>query len=233
MTKYLTEVKPELPPGNKDAHVLASVEAWVHGDYLCKGHILHCLVNELYDVYSETNNSKYLWEALEKKYKVFNVGSSQFATANYLNYKMVDSRPIMEQLHELQLIFQGIADEGMRICEMLTVNSIVEKLPPSWDDFKNYLCYKQKPLSLLILVSRLQNEANKREKTGSEFTHDENVVEYRRKGKGKVIPNKMISNKFAPQSSKGFKKQTQAPKGYNFKKFSGKCNHCGKIGHNF
>lgn len=166
LTKYLTEVKPVVSPDNTDPRILVSVEAWVHGDYTCKGHILHCLVEELYDVYCEVNTSKCLWETLERKYKVFNVGSGKFATATFLNYKMVDSRPIMEQVHELQLIFQGIADEGMKVCETFTVNSIVEKLPPSWGDFKNYLEFKQKSLSLQNLVSRLQNESNKRNKLG-------------------------------------------------------------------
>lgn len=76
---------------------------------------------------------------MERKYKVFNVDSEKFATATFLNYKMVDSRSIMEQGHKLQLIFQGIADEQMKVCETFKVNSIVEKLPPSWGDFKNYV----------------------------------------------------------------------------------------------
>ncbi|CAL9244387.1 unnamed protein product [Arabidopsis halleri] len=215
LTRYLVEIEPTLPPGNTDPTVLASVQAWNHGDYLCRGQILHYLVDKLYNVYSEVSTSKILWEKLEKQYKVFNVGSGKCATANFLNYKMVDSKPIMDQVNELQLIFHAIADEGMKICEVFTVNSIVEKLPPSWEGFKNYLEFKQKPLSLLNLIARLQNEATKKEKSGF-VTHDANMAEYKRKGKGKVVhnnkgpatPNKG-GNKIAPQPSTSFKKQAK------------------------
>ncbi|CAA7036276.1 unnamed protein product [Microthlaspi erraticum] len=52
----------------------------------------------------------------------------------------------------------------MKICETFTVNCFIEKLPPGWADFKNYLAFKQKALTLANLVSRLQNESLKREK---------------------------------------------------------------------
>ncbi|KAG7567884.1 Ribonuclease H-like superfamily [Arabidopsis thaliana x Arabidopsis arenosa] len=216
MTRYLVEIEPTLPPGNTDPTVLASVQQWNHGDYLCKRQILHYLVDKLYDVYSEVSTSKILWENLETQFKVFNVGSGKFATANFLNYKMVDSRLIMDQVNELQLIFHGIADEGMKICETFTVNSIVEKLPPSW--------------------ARLQNEATKRDKYGFIATHDANMAEYKRKGKAKVVhnskgtapPNKGGNNKIEPQPSTSFKKQGEQGK---FKKYAGKYTFCHKKGH--
>ncbi|KAG7548041.1 hypothetical protein ISN44_As12g032490 [Arabidopsis suecica] len=233
--KFLVEIEPTLPPGNTDPTVLASVEQWNHGDYLCKGQILHYLVDKLYNVYSEVSTSKILWEKLETQFKVFNVGSGKFTTANFLNYKMVDSRPIMDQVNELQLIFHGIADEGMKICETFTVNSIVEKLPLSWEAFKNYLEFKQKPLSLQNLIARLQNEATKRVKSRFIATHDANMAEYKRKCKAKVVynnkgtapPNKGGNNKIVPQPSTSFKKQGEQGE---FKKSSVKCTFCHKKG---
>ncbi|KAL1225426.1 hypothetical protein V5N11_009077 [Cardamine amara subsp. amara] len=131
---------------------------------------------------------------------------------------MVDCRSIMEQVHELQLIIQEIADEGMKICETFTVNCIMEKLPPRWLDFKNYLCYKQKALTLVSLITRLQNESFKR-KSELTFTHNANIVEYKNKGKGKFVHNssKGASKKIAPQASTSFKKQGEP------NKFTGKC----------
>ncbi|XP_024004135.1 uncharacterized protein LOC112081592 [Eutrema salsugineum] len=191
LSKYLTEDPPTVPDGNKDVMILATVEAWKHSDFLCKGHIKNRLVDQLFDVYSEVKTSKELWDALEKKYKSYNVGSAKFATAKLLKFEMVDSRPIMPQVHEPELIFQEIRTEGMKLCETFTVNCFIEKLPPSWADFQNYLAYKQKALSLANLISRLQNESLKRDKVGKEdgqiMTHDANVAEYRKKRQRQTI----------------------------------------------
>ncbi|CAD5318331.1 unnamed protein product [Arabidopsis thaliana] len=119
----------------------------------------------------------------------------------------------------------------MKICETFTVNSIVEKLPPSWSDFKNYLEFKQKPLSLQNLIARLQNESSERDKSCF-VAHDANVAEYKRKGKAKVVynnkgekPNKGGPKIMSSKPSTSFKKQG------DIKKNSGKCTYCGKQGH--
>ncbi|CAE6079224.1 unnamed protein product [Arabidopsis arenosa] len=80
----------------------------------------------------------------------------------------------------------------------------------------------------------LQNEATKKEKSGF-VTHDANMAEYKRKGKGKVVhnnkgpatPNKG-GNKIAPQPSTSFKKQGEQGE---FKKSAMKCTFCHKKGH--
>ncbi|CAA7034641.1 unnamed protein product [Microthlaspi erraticum] len=162
LAKYLVETKPEVPAtqeANPDPRVHMTLENWNQGDFLCKGYIQSRLVDQLFNVYSEVKTSKELWEALDKKYKTFNVGSGKFAAAKFLNFVMVDSKPIMDQVHDLQMILQEISDEGMKICETFTVNCFIEKLPPGWADFKNYLAFKQKALTLANLVSRLQNES--------------------------------------------------------------------------
>ena len=69
-------------------------------------------------------------ECSEIKYKSFNVGSEKFATGKFLKFVMVDSRPIMDQVHELQLICKQFAEERMKFCETFTVNCFIEKLPP-------------------------------------------------------------------------------------------------------
>lgn len=59
------------------------------------------------------------------------------------NYQMVDSRPIMKQVHELQVIRQEIATKVIKICETYAVNCFKEKLSlASWIDFKWYLDHK-------------------------------------------------------------------------------------------
>lgn len=123
LTSYFTEVKPVLPAENTDPRVLASVDAWKHGDFLCKYYIQNWLVDKLLSVYSKFESFKNLWVVLEKKYKSFNVGSRKVVRKNFSKFEMINSRPIIDQVHELQLIFQVIAEENMKLCETLHTKS--------------------------------------------------------------------------------------------------------------
>lgn len=70
LDKCLKDDAPVLPPRNTDPLVLASVNTWIHSDFLCKGWILSRLIDPLYVVYSKVETSKDLWGALEKKIQV-------------------------------------------------------------------------------------------------------------------------------------------------------------------
>ena len=50
---------------------------------------------------------------------------------------MIDSKTVLSQVQELQLILHEIHAEGMFVSESFQVATIIEELPPSWKDFKN------------------------------------------------------------------------------------------------
>ena len=50
----------------------------------------------------------------------------------------------------------------MSVCESFQVATIIEKLPPSWKDFKNYLKHKHKEMRLEDLIVRLRIEEDNR-----------------------------------------------------------------------
>ncbi|KAL1194489.1 hypothetical protein V5N11_010396 [Cardamine amara subsp. amara] len=78
--KFLKEDPPIVPFGNKDAHLLATVGAWKHADFMCRGWILGRLIDPLFQVYSqEARTSKELWMGLEKKYKSDDAGGQKFS----------------------------------------------------------------------------------------------------------------------------------------------------------
>ena len=60
----------------------------------------------------------------------------------FLDYKMVDSKTVASQVQELQVILHKIHAEGMTLSETFQVATIIEKLPPAWKNFKNYLKHK-------------------------------------------------------------------------------------------
>ncbi|KAK3027428.1 hypothetical protein RJ639_042068 [Escallonia herrerae] len=94
---------------------------------------------------------------------------------------MVDSKTVISQVQEFQLILHDIHAEGMVLGESFQVTALIEKLPPTWKDFKNYLKHKRKEMKLEDLIVRLRIEEDNRQsekKTGN--YHQEakaNVVE--------------------------------------------------------
>ena len=55
-----------------------------------------------------------------------------------------------------QVILHEIHAEGMALSESFQVVAIIEKLPPNWKDFKNYLKHKRKEMKVEDLIVRLR-----------------------------------------------------------------------------
>ena len=58
--------------------------------------------------------------------------SKKFLVGDFLNYKMVDSRPVMDQYNQLLRIFGQFTLHKMNMDECIAVSSVIEKLPPTW-----------------------------------------------------------------------------------------------------
>ncbi|KAK3043401.1 hypothetical protein RJ639_001980 [Escallonia herrerae] len=180
LARFLQEDAPDLGE-NPDRQTVAAVDAFKHSDFLCKNYILNGLDNALYNVYSPMVNAKALWDSLERKYKTEDAGSKKFVVGKFLDFKMVDSKTVISQVQEFQLILHDIHAEGMVLGESFQVAALIEKLPPTWRDFKNYLKHKRKEMKLEDLIVRLRIEEDNRqsEKKAGNY-HQEakaNVVE--------------------------------------------------------
>ena len=95
---------------------------------------------------------------------------------------MVDSKTVISQVQEFQMILHEIHAEGMSLSESFQVAAIIEKLPPSWKDFKNYLKNKRKEMNLEDLIVRLRIEednqiSEKRENQAFQFKAKANIIE--------------------------------------------------------
>nr|GEX74692.1 hypothetical protein [Tanacetum cinerariifolium] len=170
---------------------------WENDDYICRGHI-----------FNEDSSSK------------------KFFVSNFNNYKMVDSRPVMEQYNELLRILGQYTQHGLKMDESISVSSIIDKLPPSWKDFKHTLKHAKDNLFLVQLGSHLRIEESLRE-------HESN------KGKGKEVARPSVNmmeegeknknNKQNKGKKHGFK-DNNSGSGSN-KKPKLECWKCGKTGH--
>ncbi|PHT39177.1 Ras-related protein RABA5c [Capsicum baccatum] len=113
------------------------------------------------------------------------------------------------------LIYDLLA-EGLIMNDAFQVAAIVEKLPPLWKDFKNYLKHKHKEMTIEDLIVRLHieedNKATERSSKGISTMNEAHIVE---DGQNNSKKRKKVEH------------GSNQPK----KKFNGKCFNCGKIGH--
>ncbi|KAL5857034.1 hypothetical protein ACOSQ3_004492 [Xanthoceras sorbifolium] len=79
-----------------------------------------------------------------------------------MKYQMTDDKSVEAQSHELQKIAHEIISEGMSLDEQFQIVVLIDKLPPSWKDFKSVLRYKTKEFSLENLITRLRIEEEAR-----------------------------------------------------------------------
>ncbi|GJV40577.1 zinc finger, CCHC-type containing protein [Tanacetum coccineum] len=71
---------------------------------------------------------------------------------------MNDLRPVMEQYNELRGILGRFTQHKINMDEAIQVSCIIDKLPPSWKDFKHTLKHKKDELTLIELDSHLRIE---------------------------------------------------------------------------
>ncbi|WJZ94150.1 hypothetical protein VitviT2T_013032 [Vitis vinifera] len=224
LARFLTEDAPKLKEDEHDIQVISAIDAWKHSDFLCRNYVMNGLADSLYNVYSDKKTAKELWESLDRKYKTEDAGTKKFVVGRFLDYKMVDSKTVVSQVQELQVILHEIHAEGMMLSETFQVAAIIEKLPPAWKDFKNYLKHKRKEMSIEDLIIRLRIEEDNRrsEKKGAHTLNEAkaNFVEHGQSSKAKKNNNKGKGSKLGPKG--GISKKP---------KFQGKCFNCGKQGH--
>ena len=135
---------------------------WENDDYICRGHILNGMSDSLFDIYQNVESAKELWDSLESKYMAEDASSNKFLVSNFFNYKMIDSRPVMEQYNELLRILGQFTQHDLKMDESIAVSSIIDKLPSSWKDFKHTLKHKKEELTLVQLGSHFMIEESLR-----------------------------------------------------------------------
>ncbi|KAL0325205.1 UNVERIFIED_CONTAM: hypothetical protein Sradi_5089800 [Sesamum radiatum] len=162
LARFLSEEAPIVSEGESDTQKRVAIDAWGHGDFLCRNYILNGLSDTLDNVYSSATTARALWESLEKKYKTEYAGLKKFIVGKFLEFKMVDSKMVTNQVQEFQMILHDLHAEGMKLSESFQVAAMIEKLPPLWKDFKNYLKHKRKEMGLEDLIVRLRIEENNR-----------------------------------------------------------------------
>ncbi|KAK5784322.1 hypothetical protein PVK06_038845 [Gossypium arboreum] len=230
MIKFLKDDLPIFREDNEDAITVFNIaKAWNTSDFLGHNYILNSLSDELYEIYSIKKMTKEFCESLDCKYKTEDSGAKKFLVAKFLNFVMVDSKAVVNQVQEFQLIIHGILAEGMEISESFQVAAIIEKLPPAWNDFKNYLKHKRKKMIVEDMIVKPQIEEDNRgatkrlnRATNLKFSKA-NVVEVNKDSKKRK--HSQTGSKLGPKDDV-FKKPEFQEKYFNCNKMGHKSSDC-------
>ncbi|XP_052623714.1 uncharacterized protein LOC111885201 [Lactuca sativa] len=160
------------PEGVEDAILehIRSRSKWENDNYICLGHILNGMCDSLFNTHQNIENASELWNTLEAKYIAEDASSKKFIVSDFNNYKMVDSQSVMEQYNEILRIYGQFKQLNMYMDESFAVSSVIDKLPPSWKDFKHHLKHRKEEISLIQLGSHLKIEEGLRDQDNDKGT---------------------------------------------------------------
>ncbi|GKF18296.1 hypothetical protein Tco_0063214, partial [Tanacetum coccineum] len=126
---------------------------WENDDYICKGQILNDMSDALFDVYRNVELAKELWD-----HSNLNTWQRMLQVRSSLQY----------------------TQHGLKMDESIYVLSVIDKLAPSWKDFKHTLKHGKDDLSFVQLCCHLCIEESLR-------AQDSN------KGKGKEVDRPSVN----------------------------------------
>ncbi|XP_073059693.1 uncharacterized protein [Primulina eburnea] len=210
------------PTDGENKELRAKREKRQEDDLMCRGHILNALSDRLYDLYTNTTSAKEIWQALENKYKAEEEGTKKFLISKYIDFKFLDDKPLLPQVHELQVIVNKMRAVEIELPESFQVGAIIAKLPSTWKSYRKRILHSSENFSLEQIQKHMRIEEES-------MTRDKNENSYEGTSKANVINqptkfnnnNKRIGNPFGPKKSIDKLKR----------KSKGACFVCGKSGH--
>ena len=117
-------------------------------------------------------SAREIWNALEFKYKAEGEGTKKFLISKYFDFKIVDAKPILPQVHELQVIVNQLRAEKIDLPEPFQVSAIIAKLPPTWRGYRKKILHDSKEFSLEEIQKHLRIEEESRVRDKNENSYD-------------------------------------------------------------
>lgn len=136
----------------------AAGKNWLKDDYICYTHLLNSLSDHLHRQYSKRfKHAKELWEELKWVYQCEESNSKRSQVRKYIEFKMVEERPVLDQVQDFNKIADSIVSAGMFLDETFHVSTIISKFPLSWRGFSTRLM-EEEFLPVWMLMERVKAE---------------------------------------------------------------------------
>ncbi|KAL0443926.1 UNVERIFIED_CONTAM: hypothetical protein Slati_2115300 [Sesamum latifolium] len=116
------------------------------------------MTNKLFDLFVNKKSAKEIWKTLETRYGGDDADRKKYVVGKWLQFLMTDDKPILDQVHEYENLVADVLSEGIKMCDTLQANVLLEKFSPSWSEYRNHLKHKKKDLNLQELISHMRTE---------------------------------------------------------------------------
>lgn len=126
---------------------------------------LQTISNELFDVYCSCKEAKVVWEALIKKFYGLRCNKIKVRSWKFYNRQMSDVKEIKIQINEYKKLLEDLKVEDIALPEKFVVGVLIEKLPESWNDYKNNLKHKQTNFTIEEIITHVLIEDTNRKKS--------------------------------------------------------------------
>jgi hypothetical protein len=150
------------------AHEGVSEEKFNADDNLFRGAIIGVLVDNLVDTYLQRKKGKDIWEVLEAQYGASDADGELYVMEQFLDYRMVENRSVVEQAHEVQALAKELGNYSKEapcvLPNKFVTGAIIAMLSHSWRDFATSLKHKRKEFTFDDLIATLDVEEKAREK---------------------------------------------------------------------
>nr|XP_027075858.1 uncharacterized protein LOC113699697 [Coffea arabica] len=152
-----------IPPIDNDSEDLKKQkEKHEEDEVVCRGYILNTLSDSLYDLFATVKSPKEIWTTFEHQHVNQKQGSDKFLIKKYFDFKFINNSPLLDQIHNLQVIVSKLKDLNVEILEAFQVGAIIVKLPPSWNDYQKKLLHTSEILTLDGVLKHLNIEEDAR-----------------------------------------------------------------------
>ncbi|XP_019161379.1 PREDICTED: uncharacterized protein LOC109158015 [Ipomoea nil] len=174
-TSTPASVTPEPVTTDKSQDIRAKFE---RDNKTVRGLLLHHMSDNLLDIYAKYKSAKEIWDMLKRKYGADDAGRRKYTVGRWLNYRMVDTKPVIEQVHEYENLVSDLEAELIPVSEVLQTYALLEKLPESWGEFQNKVKHESKDYSWEEMVNHINIEDAYRQRSVSNSgTLKANMVE--------------------------------------------------------
>jgi hypothetical protein len=120
------------------------------------------------DTYLQRKTGKDIWVALEAQYGATDAGGELYVMEQFLDYRMVEDRSVVEHAHEVQALAKELENYSKEapcvLPNKFVAGAIITKLPHSWRDFATSLKHKRNEFTFDDLITTLDVEEKARAK---------------------------------------------------------------------
>ncbi|KAL3516905.1 hypothetical protein ACH5RR_023807 [Cinchona calisaya] len=117
---------------HSDGENFANQKKWLEDNYVSRFMILNAMINSLFSVFHTHVIANSLWNAIQRRYVNKDAGNKSFLVNEYVNFKIDDSKFVIDPINEMNDIATQCADMGEPILEAFLVSTIIGNSCALW-----------------------------------------------------------------------------------------------------